>query len=508
MRRLTSILLAILLLAVISIPVSAEEVSSNGFSVVSAYTLEKETYAFITVEDSENAPSITLNINQSSMGTSTPIPFDQVNLEDHYLLLIDLSGSMKDNQNRVHYFVENLLEKDEFLDVSIAGFGDHFTVISEGLSSKEDVLKGVSTLQYNHQYSDILNGVDQAITYFSDTIQNPGIYHLIVVTDGISSYPKTTENLNSSNVESLQGKIGSTPEIIVHSVSFNQSNEELDAGISSGKGLNLVAKNWEQVKDSGARLKEYGSQLLALTYPTNWEAGDARFPITLMYFGGLNESSHIETVENVRDYRVAFTKDTPIEETSTTVATEETETTVESEATEETTLPPNYTENETPSEDSGEEIQETLKSDEELTNDHEKELSKNLISWQFIALAFLFFALIVLILQRAVRYPRKKEVGIPLRLEVLAGEVRNKQNTLFIDKELSIGYSSKCSIRLVGKSSADIVARIYLKNSFLYIDSLSEDAKIRVGGIRIFEPNLLRSGDEITIGKVIFKLYF
>lgn len=507
MRRLTSILLATLLLAMLSIPVSAEEVSSNDFSVVSAYTLAEEAYVFITVEDSENFPSITLNIDQRSLGTSTPVPMEQTNLEDHYLLLIDLSGSMKDYQNRVHYFVENLLDNEEFLDVTIAGFGDYFTVISEGLSSKEDVLKEVSTLRYSHQYSDILTGVDQSITYFSDSIKNSGAYHLVVVTDGISSYP-TTENTDSSNVESLQGKIGSTPEIIVHSVSFNQSSEELDAVISSGKGLNLAAKNWEQAKEAGVRLKEYSSQLLALTYPTNWDAGDARFPITLMYFGGLNEMSHIEVLENVRDYRVAPAIDTPIEETSTTEVIKETEVTTESEVTEETPLPPNSTEEDTSSDDPGEEMQETLKSGEELTDDHEKGLSKDLISWHTIALAFVFFALIVLIIRRAVHYPRKKDVGVPLRLEVLAGEVRNKQNTLYIDNELSIGYSSKCSIRLVGKSTTDIVARIYIKNSFLYIDSLSDDAKIRVGGIRIFEPNLLRSGDEITIGKVIFKLYF
>lgn len=106
------------------------------------------------------------------------------------------------------------------------------------------------------------------------------------------------------------------------------------------------------------------------------------------------------------------------------------------------------------------------------------------------------------------RTKRRKGHGVPLRLEVLAGDVRSKNALLYLKDTLWIGNSRQCDIQVRGKHIPAQAARIYTQDCFLFVESLSEDVRVRVGGMRIYAPNLLRSGDEITIEGCKFRLLF
>lgn len=125
--------------------------------------------------------------------------------------------------------------------------------------------------------------------------------------------------------------------------------------------------------------------------------------------------------------------------------------------------------------------------------------------WLCIGLGVLGIALLILGNRRP---KRRKGHGVPLRLEVISGDVRAKGALLYLKDTLWIGNSRQCDIQIRGKNIPEQAARIYTQDCFLYVESLSEDVRIRVGGMRIYAPNLLRSGDEITIGKCKFRLLF
>ena len=125
--------------------------------------------------------------------------------------------------------------------------------------------------------------------------------------------------------------------------------------------------------------------------------------------------------------------------------------------------------------------------------------------WLCAGLAVLGIALLVL---GGSRKKHGKHHGVPLRLEVIAGDIRVKNALLYLEDTLWIGNSRQCDIQLKGKKIPPQAARIYTQDCFLYVEALSEDVRVCVGGMRIYSPNLLRSGDEITIGNCKFCLLF
>ncbi|MBR1693256.1 MAG: VWA domain-containing protein [Lachnospiraceae bacterium] len=102
----------------------------------------------------------------------------------------------------------------------------------------------------------------------------------------------------------------------------------------------------------------------------------------------------------------------------------------------------------------------------------------------------------------------KSENAIPLQLEILEGEYVTGAETVYLDREIMIGSGSDCDIVFDDPDMNPINSRIFVKGQEIYIEDLDSELGTAIGGMRIYAPNKLRSGDEILVGASCFQVWF
>jgi len=104
---------------------------------------------------------------------------------------------------------------------------------------------------------------------------------------------------------------------------------------------------------------------------------------------------------------------------------------------------------------------------------------------------------------------KKKVVRKTLGLEVIeAGENKNlrKGAVLPIHREITMGRKEDNTLPLVDPYVSGHHARIYLKNTEYVIEDLGSTNGTLLNKEKLVGRSVLKLGDEITIGKVIFKV--
>ena len=96
-----------------------------------------------------------------------------------------------------------------------------------------------------------------------------------------------------------------------------------------------------------------------------------------------------------------------------------------------------------------------------------------------------------------------------MKLDVVSGNCKNKNDRVVFRDEVIIGRSSSCDIVFEDESVAPQNSRIFLQDNLIYIENISDEKGVTcLGGMKIYAPNRLRSGDEISVGNVKFVLRF
>ena len=98
--------------------------------------------------------------------------------------------------------------------------------------------------------------------------------------------------------------------------------------------------------------------------------------------------------------------------------------------------------------------------------------------------------------------------GIYLRLEVVQGAYLGQSLDLTLSRELVVGRDPDCGLPFGDGSVSRRHSRIFLANGAVYIEDLGSQNGTFVNGTRLDLARLLRSGDEIRAGDVVFKLKF
>lgn len=103
-----------------------------------------------------------------------------------------------------------------------------------------------------------------------------------------------------------------------------------------------------------------------------------------------------------------------------------------------------------------------------------------------------------------------REEGIYMRLEVVRGELADGQSQLELElkDELMIGTDHACDIVLQDEDAAPRHARLFLMEGAVYIEALDTSGKTEVNGEEFQKTWRLRSGDEVTAGRVVIRLKF
>lgn len=129
--------------------------------------------------------------------------------------------------------------------------------------------------------------------------------------------------------------------------------------------------------------------------------------------------------------------------------------------------------------------------------------------------------LLVLLIVTAVLLLRKKQPnsggtasgsdsgpGLPVEIEVLSGMCYNASTDFRIRRNLTIGTDKGCDLVFEDKAMHPMHAVIIADENAVTLEESSAAGVTYIGGMKIFSPNRLRSGDVITIGSTSFRITF
>lgn len=102
----------------------------------------------------------------------------------------------------------------------------------------------------------------------------------------------------------------------------------------------------------------------------------------------------------------------------------------------------------------------------------------------------------------------KTESGIPIQLEVYAGNCRNTTPYLTLSDCLDIGSKADCDIIFDDPGVAPLHCRIRFTGSQVYMEDLGSPVGTALDGMRIQGQNRLRGGEVISLGAVEFCIVF
>ena len=97
---------------------------------------------------------------------------------------------------------------------------------------------------------------------------------------------------------------------------------------------------------------------------------------------------------------------------------------------------------------------------------------------------------------------------IPMQLELLEGKILTRERQFFLKDWMIIGSSEDCDLVVDDRETAPRHSRIFFREGYLYIEDLGTKNGTVLGGMRLYAPNRLRSGDEITVGETTLRFLF
>lgn len=513
--------IVLLLLLLLGLPVQASEVTSGPCRVTSAYYNGETLYAFLEGQPPEE---MGLLLNNTQVAQGTPALVSETEATSQYLFLMDLSTSMPDYQQWILSFSDALFAREtQPVKVSIAGFGDRFELLEEGMTSSDEVRRAIGNLHYDHTATDLSGCLAQTLRYTAETPAEEGtVVNVVLFTDGIP-WPEQPEGWEKEAAAITQ-ELAQAPEVLFHLASFgSQGDAVLLEALSSGKGLHLSITSRSDAEDGGAAVAQQVDSLYGLAFQPNMQLEEPRLDGQLFYQE--DGSTVFLDLNHVRNYSVELPEEVsaPTEEPA---SSPEPEPTPESEP---TAAP--EPESSTPQESSP--AAEGAMSSESQAESSQEPSAPSVSSgpvaseadageeeasfppiWMIAAVggAAVLIALIVAVgLSQRKKRSVLKEVevpGIALKLEVFQGKPKRKQVVFTLANPLTIGSAASCDIVWNDPEMDGVCARIFLDEQGVFIESVSPRTQVFVEGILIHGSNRLRSGDRVTVAHSTFCLRF
>ena len=514
-------LIVLLLLLALGLPVQASETPPGSCQVVSAYYRGETLYTFL---EGQPPDELGLLLNNTQVAQGTPTPVSETETTSHYLFLMDLSTSMPDYQQWILAFTDALFAQEiQPVEVAIAGFGDRFELLDEGMTTSDEVRRAIGNLHYDHTATDLSGCLAQALRYTAETpVEEGAVANVILFTDGIP-WPEQADGWEEA--AAITQDLAQAPEVLFHLASFGgQGDAVLLEALSSGKGLSLSITSRSDAEAGGTAVAQQVDSLYALALQPNMDLEEPRLEGQL-FFQVEDGSAVFLDLNHVRNYSVALPKEAtaPTEEPANSPEPEPTlepEPTAvpepESSAPQGSSPPAEGTVSGEPQVESSQEPSTPSVSSGPVASeadDGEEEASFPPI-WM-IAAGGGAAVLIVLIVAVALSQRKKRSVpkeveapGIALKLEVFQGKPKKKQVVFTLANSLTIGSSASCDIVWNDPEMDGVCARIFLDEQGVFIESVSPRTQVFVEGILIHGPNRLRSGDRVTIAHSTFCLRF
>lgn len=483
MKRMWKHLSILVLLAALLMPRAS---AAGGESAILASQFRQDGFLYVFTALKEWPDGLTAELRSGDLARDIPSAEQPRRAADSgtpvsYLLLVDCSTSMARYQSQVTNLTRKLAEADETGAVfTVAIFGELFRTMGSGLSGDEAV-KAVEAINYIAQRTDISQGILDAVEYLHIRQRQAGeLVNLVVITDGIPRYSE-----DSPAVPEVARILDETPSILVHTVGFGSSTAGLSLLVSLGRGLHVPGQ-----ASKGTDIAGYVNELCVTRFPWDLEgprgAAEVRFAWDsegeMFLPVDLNQ-------EPLPSGGAGAEQENPMNSASLPDIIPAPGETMGGEAVE--TAPPAASEG----------IAETAPPGGGAG-------ASSPLIW-VIPAAILVLLLAAVLIRWGTKRQKRRRTGIPMHLEVLSGTPSNGTGALlYLTDELTIGRSGRCDIVWRDKDVSPRNSRIFLKNRMIYIEDLGSACGTALGGMRLHEPNRLRSGDEISIGSVRFVLKF
>ena len=396
-----------------------------------------------------------------------------------YYLLVDTSTSMRGAREDIRAFAESLAEQSgEGAGFGLLLFGDSFSAVLEPTEDSGAFLSALDDTAFDAQRTDLLRGILDGIEYVSSAERaTGGLTGLIVISDGV---PDGADG--GPDAEKVRQRISDAQETVIHTLWINSglagAPQGRDLLASIGSGAHPCIEKSGGTRDAAAEIAGYTDGLSAVSFlletePSTPVSGDLFFQSAeedggqLLYYAKLAD---IPVLLAQEDFAPAAPSALPAPQGSQPSSPD-----------------PSSVVSAVP------ESQDSAK------------------VWAYclgIAAALLAAACTAAVFYKKHRRQMPGTHGIYMRLETGAGKYAGKKTEFFLTDELTIGRSRKCDLVWKDRMTSPVHARVFLRDGLIFLEDLGSETGTFLGGMRIYQKNRLRSGDEISIGRSSFRLRF
>ena len=396
-----------------------------------------------------------------------------------YYLLVDTSTSMRGAREDIRAFAESLAEQSgEGAGFGLLLFGDSFSAVLEPTEDSGAFLSALDDTAFDAQRTDLLRGILDGIEYVSSAERvTGGLTGLIVISDGV---PDGADG--GPDAEKVRQRISDAQETVIHTLWINSglagAPQGRDLLASIGSGAHPCIEKSGGTRDAAAEIAGYTDGLSAVSFlletePSTPVSGDLFFQSAeedggqLLYYAKLAD---IPVLLAQEDFAPAAPSALPAPQGSQPSSPD-----------------PSSVVSAVP------ESQDSAK------------------VWAYcmgIAAALLAAACTAAVFYKKHRRQTPGTHGIYMRLETGAGKYAGKKTEFFLTDELTIGRSRKCDLVWKDRMTSPVHARVFLRDGLIFLEDLGSETGTFLGGMRIYQKNRLRSGDEISIGRSSFRLRF
>jgi hypothetical protein len=456
-----------------------------AYTHVPSWDMTKITSSVITLEGKQY-PSI-----------DKPLLLSETDMPIYYLFLVDISGSNKHGAETT-LFINNIMENagDNALFL-LTTFGEEFFPYYEFTSDRESIVRTIEQLHYDAKKTSLYAGIKQAIQYY-DSIDRPegALFNVIVISDGIE------DDENGITYRELQQEIEKSS-VTIYTFGFKSDDANSEESLKNlgecaritGGIHNVLGYDKKNEESIAQDITGYINHLYSVQFNlAEFESVGDRYMLMIEFYMGKNAVYDSLKKENVF---IPYETDKPERGSEP------------SDPSDSSPVPnaPSPTDN-----SAGEGVMVENKGDisqgdvmSETTTE-----SSNWMIWAVIGGTVLIVGVLVIAILGTSKKPSRTsdDSGLFMKIGVLNGKFTGKSDELYLNNEMLIGRSKECDIVFRDKEVSDKNTRIFMTADEIYIEDLGSQNGTAIGGMKIYSPNRLRSGDINTIGSVKFSLKF
>lgn len=542
-KKTAFIVVSIMLAICIAMPAFAavDGITADGINagvkLVSAYGEGADIYTFADASAVGGVTFESASIISGKSGASSPLTtVGESDTPAAYLILIDTSATMAGVKRSAETFAEELAKDSEDAVFAVATCADGLKIEAEGLVGKKAVSNAVKNVKYEESAVGVFGGIVEAYEYLRGVERDGEAVNLVIISDG------RVPTIDKSAKSALEDAIASHPDVIAHTLCVGAEwGGDAFKALDDVNGMRMFINAEMTAAKAGHDLAQYVNGLYAACFKGAGELTGTK-SVQLEFAGKDGDGGDVTLKTSVLSGVPMLITSRPIDTESEgsdtadtadpidTVDTEEPDSTEEPAATDESATDEPATD--APDTDVGRETESgtdagtdagtdgfTAEAETDAeTGGSESFFSKffgdKVLIWVIVGVVAVLLIIAVIAVARAGKKNKKRAggaaaagKGIYMKLDVIAGSYAGPK-TLYLDEELTIGSKPKCDIVWKNPDVAPVHARIFVKDQIVYIEDFGTPDGTRLGGMRIYAPNRLRSGDEISMGSVAFRLRF